>query len=315
MAPRLGRRDVLHAALVASVPFLSGNERRSSEGAHSMTPGIRYCLNTATIRGQKLPIEEILDIAVQAGYDGIEPWIEEIERAQGGPDGLARRLRDVPLKVESAIGFAEWIVDDPERRGRGLERLKRDMDLVARIGGTRIAAPPAGATDVAGLSVAVMAERYRAILELGSAMGVVPQLEVWGFSRTLRRLSDAVAVAIEADHRHACILADVYHLFKGGSGFAGLRLLNGRAMHVFHVNDFPANISPDAIRDADRVFPGDGVAPISTISGDLAEAGFAGALSLEVFNADYWKRPALDVAREGLRKMRAAWARGETPLR
>src|SRR5438034_10033810 len=39
----------------------------------------RFCLNTATIRGQKLGIIKEIEIAAKAGYDGIEPWIGSIE--------------------------------------------------------------------------------------------------------------------------------------------------------------------------------------------------------------------------------------------
>lgn len=271
-----------------------------------MESSFRYCLNTGTLRGLKLSLADEIAIAAKAGYDGIEPWVEEIERAAGGADEIARRITDSGLIVESAIGFAEWIVDDPERHRKGVERLKHDMELVARIGGKRIAAPPSGATEVSGMPVRAMAERYRAILEVGAGAGVVPMVEIWGFSKTLGRLSEAAAIALEADHPQASILADVYHLYKGGSGFGGLHLLNGRAMHVFHMNDFPAYPPRDAIRDADRVFPGDGVAPLKAICRDLRQAGFAGAMSLELFNAEYWKRPAADIAAEGLRKMRAA---------
>jgi sugar phosphate isomerase/epimerase len=151
-----------------------------------------------------------------------------------------------------------------------------------------------------------IAERYRSLLELGDKMGVVPQVEVWGFSKTIGRLADAAFVAIESGHPHACILADAYHLYKGGSGFGGVRLLNGRAMHVFHFNDYPAAPPRAEITDAQRVYPGDGTAPLKTLLRDLRDAGYAGVLSLELFNREYWKSDALTVARTGLEKMRAA---------
>jgi hypothetical protein len=37
----------------------------------------------------------------------------------------------------------------------------------------------------------------------------------------------------------------------------------------------------------------------------LRAIGFRGFFSLELFNRDYWKRDARDVARTGLEKMRA----------
>jgi sugar phosphate isomerase/epimerase len=112
-------------------------------------------------------------------------------------------------------------------------------------------------------------------------------------------------VAIESGHPNACILVDVYHLHKGGSGFTGLKQLGPAALQVFHMNDYPANPPREKITDADRVYPGDGVAPLAAMLRDLHALGFRGLLSLELFNRGYWKQDALVVAKTGLEKMRA----------
>jgi sugar phosphate isomerase/epimerase len=268
----------------------------------------RYCLNTSTISGQKLPLAQVVEIAAQAGYDAIEPWVRELDqhvKSGGSLKDLAKRIRDLGLTVESAIGFAEWIVDDEARRKKGLEEARRSMDRVRQLGGTRIAAPPSGATQQADLNLLRAAERYRTLLEIGDQIGVVPQVEVWGFSKALSRLGETAFVAIESGHPKACLLPDVYHLYKGGSDFHGLRLLSAGGMQVFHLNDYPA-LPRDKITDADRVYPGDGVAPLPAILRDLRQLGFRGYLSLELFNREYWKQDALTVARTGLEKMRAA---------
>jgi sugar phosphate isomerase/epimerase len=269
----------------------------------------RYCLNTSTVSGQKLDLVEVIEIAAKAGYQAIEPWIREIEgyvKAGGSLRSLRDRLRDRGLTVESAIGFAEWIVDDDARRKKGLEVARRDMDLVQQIGGTRYAAPPAGATGQANLDLRRAAERYRALLEVGDQLGVVPQVELWGFSRCLSRLGEVLYVAAESGHPKACVLLDVYHLYKGGTPFEMLRLVSGNAMHVLHFNDYPANPPRAAINDAQRVYPGDGVAPLASILRTLRDGGFRGCLSLELFNREYWKQDALTVARTGIEKMQTA---------
>ena len=102
------------------------------------------------------------------------------------------------------------------------------------------------------------------------------------------------------------MLLDVYHLYKGGSDFSGLRMLSAEAMPIFHMNDYPGGLSREKINDSDRVFPGDGVAPFDQILGDLHTINPNMILSLELFNREYWKRPALDVAKEGLAKMKQA---------
>jgi len=271
----------------------------------------RYSLNTGTIRGQKLSLAEEAQIAAKAGYQALEPWAREVqdyaERGESLSD-LKKRIADLGLTVESSIGFADWIGDDPSKRAAGLEQMKRDMDLVAQLGGKRIGAPPGGAYNTP-MDLLKVAERYRAVLELGRQTGVVPELELWGGSQTLRRLGEVAFVLVEAAHADACGLLDVFHIYRGGSDFSGLNHFNGAAMHVFHLNDYPADPPRETITDSHRVYPGDGVAPLGLILRTLRNVGFRGYLSLELFNRDYWQQDALSVARTGLEKMKAAVAK------
>jgi 2-keto-myo-inositol isomerase len=268
-----------------------------------------YCLNTSTIRGQNLSLVQEAELAAKVGFHAIEPWIGELDqhvKSGGTLEDLGKRFRDLGLSVPSAIGFFDWIVDDDARRRKGLDEAKRNMEQVRAIGGTRLAAPPAGATDRADMDIKKITARYLKLLELGDTIGVVPQVEVWGFSRTLGTLGEAAHVAIGTDHPKACVLADVYHLFKGGSGFHGVKLLSKDAIHVFHMNDYPASPAQDKINDADRVYPGDGVAPLGQLFRDLKAVGFDGVLSIELFNRAYYKEDAETVLKTALGKLRAA---------
>ena len=274
------------------------------------TNKVKYCLNTSTIHGEVVPIIEQVAIAQKAGYDAIEFWLRDINKyvSEGGklPD-LKNRITDAGLTVESAIAFANWIVDDVEVRKKGLEQARKDMEIVTAIGGIRIAAPPAGATQEkdGSLNLDQAGERYRALLEIGKAAGCIPQLEVWGFSKNLSKLSEVLYVAAAAQHPDACVLPDIYHLFKGGSSFNDLTLLSGRRIHVFHMNDYP-EIPREKINDADRVYPGDGIAPVAKTLSTVFESGFDGILSLELFNRTYWQQDPNVVAAKGLASMKLA---------
>jgi 2-keto-myo-inositol isomerase len=287
MFSRLSRRDLLHTAAAASV----GLAAATSSSAEPSKDPFRYCLNTSTISGQQLDIIQVVEIAAKAGYDGLEPWIRELDQfVKGGGNlkDLGKRIQDRGLKVASAIGFSEWIVDDPEKRKKGLEDARRSMDIVQQIGGTRIAAPPAGATKQENMNPVIIAERYRALLEVGDKIGVVPMAEMWGHSKPLNRLGDVAFIALECGHPKACVLADVFHLYKSGSDFKGIHLLSADALPHIHLNDYPGQPPRAEITDAARVYPGDGVAPLK-----------------EVFNRDYWKQDALQVAKVGLEKMKS----------
>ncbi len=232
--------------------------------------------------------------------------LDQYVQEGGSLRDLGKRISDLGLTVESAIGFAQWIVDDPEARKKGLEQAKKDMDTLKQIGGIRLAAPPTGATNQTDLNLFEAAARYRELLLLGDQMEVVPQVEVWGFSKSLSRLGESAFVAIESGHPKACLLPDVYHIHKGGSDFAGLTMFGPKAIQVFHLNDYPTNPPRETISDKDRVYPGDGVAPLSKIFQLLAGIGFSGVFSLELFNPGYWEQDPLIVAKTGLEKMKSA---------
>lgn len=302
------RRTLLSAAATAPLVGAAG---RTAAAADPPPAGFRYCLNTATIRGQKLGIVREVEVAAAAGFDGIEPWVRDVEiyRDAGGslPD-LAKKIADAGLTVEGAIGFANWISDDPAERAAGLEQAKRDMALMRAVGGTRLAAPPAGATKARMTDLDAVADRYAALCDAGAAEGVAPQLEVWGFSATLSKLGEALYVAAEAARPNAALLLDAYHLHRGGSGFAGVGLLGPGAMELFHLNDYPTDRPAAELNDRDRVLPGDGAAPLGELFETFRRIGFAGTLSLELFNPTLWDRDPLEVAKEGLAKMKAVAA-------
>lgn len=267
-----------------------------------------YCLNTSTIMGQKQGIVKNIETAAKAGYDGIEIWINALQKylEEGGNlRELKMRIDDLGIKVENAIGFAPWIVDDRAKRKAGLEQAKKEMEMLAGIGCYRLAAPPAGATDVGGLDLDAAAERFCDLIEVGKDSGVIPQLEVWGFSKNLHRLNQVLYVAAGCGHKDVRILPDIYHLYRGGSGFDSLQLINGRAIEVFHMNDYPATIPSADIEDKDRVYPGDGDAPTAQVIQTLQAIGGPKVLSLELFNRSYWEKDALKVAKTGLKKMKA----------
>ena len=236
------------------------------------------------------------------GFDGLNKYAE----AGGSLKDLGKRIADHGMTIESAIGFAPWIVNDDQKRKLGLEQAKREMDRLAQIGGIRMAAPPAGTPRGEKIELQAMAERYAKLLEIGESIGVIPQIEMWGGHPVIGRVSTAVSIAIECGHPKACFLGDVYHTYKGGCAFEGLNLLSPQALQVFHFNDYPADPPLETINDSHRVYPGDGIAPLDDILQGWVNIGATPVLSLEVFNRDYWKLDANNAAKTGLEKMKSA---------
>ena len=297
------------AAGMALIPSLT--EAKSNSVANTSVVAkqkFEFSLNMSTIMGQKLGFIKELEVAAQAGYKHCEIWVPTLETylKSGGTIADARkRIADLGIKVQNAIGFAQWIVDDETTRNKGIEQLKREMDLLAQLGCHRTAAPPMGATKEAGLDLRRAAERYRTILDLGVSMSVIPQLEMWGHSKNLNRVADVLFVAAEAGHPAARLLLDVFHIYKGESSHDCLHLVGENAIEIFHVNDYVTTMKPGVITDADRIYAGDGEAPIKKIVGLLKPSSQPVILSLELFNKTLYQQDALLVAKTGLAKLKA----------
>jgi len=310
MSSSLTRRDAIRtgaAALGAALFAPAGCAL--AQGPKESSPGDpwKISLNTSTVRGHKLPFDQVIDIAARAGYAGIEPWPDEIDRhlEKGGTlKDAAKRLKDNGLAVTGAIAFFHWMVDDDAARARGFEEAKKRFDQLSQLGATHVAAPPAG-DGVEKVDLLRAAERYRALLELSEGFGVTPAVEVWGFAKNCFRLGQCVLVAIESQHPKACVVPDIYHLHKGGSGLASIRHVSGAIIGGFHLNDYPADPPRERITDAHRVYCGDGVAPLKQFFRDMRAIGYKGAMSIELFNPEYYKQDAHLVARTALEKTRA----------
>lgn len=300
------RRDFLATAAVGALA--AGCASTPASAPATRAPGaFRYALNPATIRPFKLSLKEQVRLCIAAGYDGIEPWLADMRAAKAELRDIRKMCEDGNLAVVNGIGFAHWALPDAAARRAGMDEMKADMALVAELGGRFIAAPPFGLQKPGSpkVSLDAFADGYRAVLELGGRMGVTPILEFWGHSVNLSRLNEALYVAAASGHAEAAVLADVYHMYRGGSPYEGLRFCTKSTLPVLHMNDVPATPAREQLKDADRVWPGDGIAPWRQIKGILRENGLNPWLSLELFNASYCTTTPLDTLRTGLRKMKS----------
>jgi sugar phosphate isomerase/epimerase len=296
------------AALGAAMASSSAGEAQAPRAASARPANepFGYCLNTSTIRGNNLDMAGVVNAAAKAGFQAIEPWIRDVDDyvAKGGTlKDLGKRIADAGLTVEDAIAFNSLLDDDDARRAVSMEKLKIDMDKVAQIGGHRIAAPPGNSR--AAVSLDNAARYYREALEMGEKMGVLPLLELWGTHPVLGPLSHGVYVTVAAGRADASLLLDVFHLYKSGTPFSALKQINGASLHVIHLNDYPQAADPSTLNDGNRIYPGDGVAPLRQILPDLRDNGFRGYLSLELFNRDYWAKSADENLKTAMEKIRA----------
>ena len=270
-----------------------------------------YCLNTSTIRECGLGLEEEIRLAAQAGYQGIEIWDSEIFEyiKQGGTvNTLKSLLEENQLRVPNVIAFFHWAHPDSSVRAKALEEALAMAQIARSIGCPYIAAPPAGIADRTDLPLKEIAVYYGELLGAFQGSGVLPLLEFWGHARILRSIHEALQILSIIQNPEAVLLADVFHMAKTQGSFELLAELESTRLALFHINDYPDVQDISTLADSERLYPGDGVAPMGSILTKLRQIGYAGMLSLELFNKTYQQAGAENVVREGLEKMQAVVA-------
>lgn len=277
--------------------FSQKKEKRFQKGV-SPWP---ICLDTATIRPASLT--DKVKIAAKAGFDAIEPWdgeLAEYEKNGGNLKDLGKQIKDLGLFVPSVIGLWNALPPTKELFDASLKDTRRRMRMASDIGAQHIQTIPNTVGE--DFDRKWVADRYRDIIEIGlKEYNILPALVFVKFF-PLKTLGQAVGIALDANHPKAMVIPDVYHMYISEGGFEGIKLMKGDAFAIFQFNDAPATPALAQLEDKHRVYPGDGILPLTSILKDLKGTGFKGCVSLEMYNPEYWKQDLQNVAETGLRK-------------
>ncbi|MCR2805611.1 sugar phosphate isomerase/epimerase family protein [Paenibacillus soyae] len=269
----------------------------------------KSALNASTLMPFGLRLDQQLRVAAEAGYDGYEIWVRDVEAYVDEGHSLSTLRNEVEalgIAIPNAIAFFRWADRDERVREEALLQAKREMELLAELGCLAVAAPPFG--DVEGVTPHEFAQRFAELAKLGAEAGVEPYLEFWGRAARLNTLEQTLEVLRSLEASEAKLLLDPFHLYTGGSKLDSLHEVAGRNIGIVHANDYGATPPRETIADADRLFPGDGVAPLGQLAQLLHQNGYAGYLSLELFMESYGDLGAVEVAKLGLEKLQAAFS-------
>ncbi len=293
----------LGTTLVGSVNISNAKNYRPEEkryqNGRSPWP---ICLDTATIRTAG-SIDKKVDIAIAAGFDAIEPWdneLKEFEESGGDLKVLGQKIRDHGLFVPSMIGLWGCLPDNEDAFQKSLPDTRNRLRMASEIGCEFVQVIPNKVGK--NYNVKFVASCYRRILEIGlKEFNICPAL-VFVEMFPLKTMGQATAVALDADHPKSKIIPDVFHMYISDGGFEGLKQLNGDLFAIFQFNDAPKNMKKEDMKDKHRVYPGDGILPLTQILKDLKQTGFKRCISLELYNPEYHKQDPLLVAKTGLEK-------------
>ncbi len=219
-----------------------------------------------------------------AGFRHVELWFPKLKALNLTSDAVASQLRQHDLTPVSAcaVGSLLWRgVPGPSERRSELEDA---FTLAQALGIPRFVVYDSVDGTPAKDDYAIAAERLVALADLAASYKVRIALEFIARSRLLGSLPSTLSVIRKAAHANVGLCLDTFHLFAGVSKLEDLdHLRPGEVEHV-HFHDVPGSVPRELLADTDRTPPGTGVIPLLRIVGALRRIGYAGALSVELFD-------------------------------
>ena len=266
---------------------------------------MKFCLNTSTIKPQ--PLIRKIELAGQAGYDGIELWVNDIYEhiGRGGEvRDVELAIADNGLIVPSMIAIRQWGDMDGWEYQLVKDEAKRRFALCARLGSQYIVATP----PLEKMETNHLPERYRDLLQIGREEGIKPTFEYISFFKSVYRLADAWDIVQKADDTDATIILDAFHNWNSNSTLNDLRQIPLEKISHYHIDDAACGKPPTTQKDPDRVMIGEGQIDLKAEIAVLKDIGYDKTVSLELFNAELWKQDPLEVISTGLARMKALFA-------
>ncbi len=293
----LTRRALLFAPLVASVA-------RSVEAQTAASSKMLLSIHQNTSRG--------------AGFRGsLEGWAKAGIRYVELNDTLfdqflenntladARRLlSDLGLTPVSAVaGLPDLWIPGPDRTA-SLETWRRRCDQYANLGLERVYSPSTTRRPVTPDDFAATPDCIRETGAIAAEYDLTAMIEFIRTSTHLATLTSSLKVIREAAHPNVRPMLDFFHFWSGLSKFEDLDLLEPGELAHAHFQDL-LDTPRELINNDSRLIPGDGIAPVVPIIQKLAEKQYAGALSVELFRAEYVQGDPFEVGTEIRQKCEA----------
>ena len=253
-----------------------------------------------------------------AGYRGsLEGWaragIRYVELNDRVLDGFlendtlpaARRvLTDLGLTPVSAAAVLPDLWIRGPARAASLETWRRRCDQFASLGLEKVYSPSVTNRPVTADDFAATPDCIREAGEIAQEFDLTAMIEFLRTSTHLATLTSALKVIREAGHPNVRPMLDFFHFWSGLSKFDDLDLLQPGELAHAHFQDL-LDTPRELINNDSRLIPGDGIAPVVRIIQKLAEKQYAGALSVELFRAEFVRGDPFEVATDIRQKCEA----------
>jgi 2-keto-myo-inositol isomerase len=247
--------------------------------------------------------------SVGAGYQkGLEGWakagIKYVEITDRVLDDFLktndlaaakRVITDLGLTPVSGAAVLQDFWNQNPGFAAQMETWKKRCEQFATIGTGKIYCPSTTSRKIAADDYKTAPDAIRQAGDVAKQFNLTGMIEFARTSTMIATLTTSLKLIREAGHPNVRPMLDCYHFWSGLGKFEDLDMLKpGELAHV-HFQDTP-DIPRELFAQNTRLIPGDGIAPLERILRKLAEKGYDGALSVELFLPELQQGDPFEVA-------------------
>ncbi len=245
-----------------------------------------------------------LEAAAAAGFEAVEIFENDLLTFDGTPRDAGRLCADLGLEVALFQPFRDFEAMEAGQRARNLDRAERKFDTMQALGAELLLVCSNTQAETLDDPARAAAD-LREMAERAAVRGLRVGYEALAWGRHTNRWRQAWDIVRQADHAALGLILDSFHTLCLGDDLAGLAdTVPAEKLFFLQLADAP-RLTMDALSWSRhfRSFPGQGELPVADFLRDVAAAGYAGPISLEVFNDEFRAAPARRIARDGLRSL------------
>jgi sugar phosphate isomerase/epimerase len=224
--------------------------------------------------------------------------------------GARQLLTDLGLTPVSTAAVLPDIWIPGPARAASLETWRRRCEQFKALGTDKIYCPSITSRPVTREDFAATPDCIREVGDIARSHELIAMIEFARTSTHLATLPSTLRVIREAGHASVRPMLDFFHFWSGLSKFEDLDLLEPGELAHAHFQDL-LDGPRELINNDSRLIPGDGIAPVVRILRKLAEKGYAGALSVELFRAEFANGDPFAVASQIRAKCEAVMAEAQ----
>ncbi len=261
---------------------------------------MKTSIATVSISGE---LPEKLEAIAKAGFDGVEIFENDFLAFDGSPRDVGRMVRDFGLEITLFQPFRDFEGMPASHRSRTFDRAERKFDVMQELG-TDLVLVCSNVSPVSLGGIDRAAADFHELGERAARRGLKVGYEALAWGRHINDHRDAWEIVRRADHPSIGLILDSFHTLSRKIDINSIRSIPKDKIFIVQLADAPL-IDMDLLYWSRhfRNMPGEGDLPVTAFATAIAETGYDGYFSLEIFNDQFRGGSSRAIADDGYRSL------------